>query len=323
MDVQEILSQLERDERRLPRVALEEAAVHREEIIPRLLGVLQDVARDPELYATDKGRTIHIYAMYLLAEFREPRAYPLLVKIFSAPGEVPFELVGDVVTEDLASLLASVSDGDPSGMKALVENEHVNEWVRGVALDGLITLVACGKLSRDEAIAYFRSLFHTLERKPGAVWDGLANVCADLWPAEVMADLRQAYEDGLVDTRHIAWEDVTEALGRGQKAALKEVQRRYRLTTNVVDEIKWWAYYKKDENDTEGPDEDEKESAGVEEELDDYTDIFPPQPWSDPDVPEPLRRTQPKVGRNEPCPCGSGKKSKKCCGRPGASAGLS
>jgi len=23
----------------------------------------------------------------------------------------------------------------------------------------------------------------------------------------------------------------------------------------------------------------------------------------------------PKVGRNEPCPCGSGKKHKKCCGR--------
>jgi SEC-C motif-containing protein len=26
-------------------------------------------------------------------------------------------------------------------------------------------------------------------------------------------------------------------------------------------------------------------------------------------------RGQPKVGRNEPCPCGSGKKYKKCCGR--------
>lgn len=25
------------------------------------------------------------------------------------------------------------------------------------------------------------------------------------------------------------------------------------------------------------------------------------------------RRTQPKIGRNQPCPCGSGKKYKKCC----------
>ena len=26
-----------------------------------------------------------------------------------------------------------------------------------------------------------------------------------------------------------------------------------------------------------------------------------------------VRRTQPKIGRNDPCPCGSGKKYKKCC----------
>ena len=29
----------------------------------------------------------------------------------------------------------------------------------------------------------------------------------------------------------------------------------------------------------------------------------------------PVRRVLPKVGRNEPCPCGSGKKYKNCCGR--------
>lgn len=29
----------------------------------------------------------------------------------------------------------------------------------------------------------------------------------------------------------------------------------------------------------------------------------------------PTRREAPKVGRNEPCPCGSGKKFKACCGR--------
>lgn len=30
--------------------------------------------------------------------------------------------------------------------------------------------------------------------------------------------------------------------------------------------------------------------------------------------PTPVKREQPKVGRNDPCPCGSGKKYKKCCG---------
>jgi uncharacterized protein len=40
-------------------------------------------------------------------------------------------------------------------------------------------------------------------------------------------------------------------------------------------------------------------------------------------IPEPIPRQTPVVrpatpGRNEPCPCGSGKKFKKCCGAPGA-----
>lgn len=30
---------------------------------------------------------------------------------------------------------------------------------------------------------------------------------------------------------------------------------------------------------------------------------------------ETVRRDSPKVGRNDPCPCGSGRKFKKCCGR--------
>ena len=32
---------------------------------------------------------------------------------------------------------------------------------------------------------------------------------------------------------------------------------------------------------------------------------------------EPVVRASPKIGRNEPCPCGSGKKYKKCCGAGG------
>ena len=34
-----------------------------------------------------------------------------------------------------------------------------------------------------------------------------------------------------------------------------------------------------------------------------------------PETVEPVRLDRPKVGRNDPCPCGSGKKFKKCCAR--------
>ncbi|MGA7904072.1 MAG: SEC-C metal-binding domain-containing protein, partial [Terrimicrobiaceae bacterium] len=44
----------------------------------------------------------------------------------------------------------------------------------------------------------------------------------------------------------------------------------------------------------------------------------PPERDAEPQAPEielPIKRELPKVGRNEPCPCGSGKKFKNCCGR--------
>ncbi len=45
--------------------------------------------------------------------------------------------------------------------------------------------------------------------------------------------------------------------------------------------------------------------------ADDLPDDLPPAPR----IELPIKRELPKVGRNDPCPCGSGKKFKSCCGR--------
>jgi len=37
--------------------------------------------------------------------------------------------------------------------------------------------------------------------------------------------------------------------------------------------------------------------------------------WLSKRKPTPLKRESPKMGRNDPCPCGSGKKLKQCCGK--------
>jgi uncharacterized protein YecA (UPF0149 family) len=47
-------------------------------------------------------------------------------------------------------------------------------------------------------------------------------------------------------------------------------------------------------------------AADIREDLLDDYNFFASQ--------EPYKRTTPKVARNDPYPCGSGKKYKKCCG---------
>ena len=42
--------------------------------------------------------------------------------------------------------------------------------------------------------------------------------------------------------------------------------------------------------------------------------ILPPVPTSMESKPRTVLRSEAKIGRNHPCPCGSGKKYKKCCG---------
>ncbi|MCI0621785.1 MAG: DUF1186 domain-containing protein [Acidobacteria bacterium] len=302
MEIQELLARLERHHGRFPGDLVAEIVSRREEAIPVFLQILEEIDADPEPWIANQQCMDHIYALYLLALFREPRAYPLLVRIFSRPGEFAFDLAGDVVTQDLGRVLASVSGGDTSGMTSLIENELANEWVRAAALSGLVYLVQAGLRTREDIMAYLLQLLHKLEPKPGAHWDTLANSCADLWPQEAMAELRRAYDQGLVNPQAIAWEDIEEALARGKEGAVRWARYREPLITEVAKDMSWMqCFQERDGDDRPAEPETDHEGhvfAGL---PDDYTVT-------------PVRRTAPKIGRNDPCPCGSGKKFKKCCG---------
>jgi hypothetical protein len=297
MNIDQILTQLQRNEGHFAKHAVLEAVAHSDEVIPALLDVLRDVVNNPEPYASDPRSIVLIYAMYLLAQFRESQAYPILVQIFSLPGEIPFDLVGDTVTEGLARILASVSKGDSSGMTSLIENEQANPYVRSAAMDGLLTLVASGEYTREEVVAYFHRLFQTLERTPSETWDGLACSSTDIWPDELMEDLRGAWEDGLISSGMIGWGEIEDWHKRGKEFCMRFMKRNYGLVTDVVKEMAWWACFDKDRM---------LASQGKADAV---------QEGSTAGLPLPTRRTEPKVGRNDPCPCDSGKKFKKCCGR--------
>jgi len=297
MEIPEILHHLESSSDEFPRTAVGDAIAQQDQITPELLRILEDVATNPSDYADRQDYFGHIYAMYLLAKFRETRAYPIIIRIVSVPGETIFDLLGDIVTQNLGSILASVSGNDVSGMQALIEDEQANDFVRDAAMRGLVTLVATGQRSRDEIMDYFAGLFRRLDRKWNFVWTGLTDYCTDLYPAEVQDEIRQAYEDGLIDARAIHPKDVEEALSAGEDEALKRLQRRrYRLIDDVEQEMSWFS----------SVDHSARE-PGVPRRT-----VPNSRPFESPTT---YKRSGAKVGRNDPCPCGSGKKFKKCCGK--------
>jgi hypothetical protein len=133
MEIPEILHHLESSSDEFPRTAVADAIARQDQITPELLRILEDVATNPSDYADRQDYFGHIYAMYLLAKFRETRAYPVIIRIVSVPGETIFDLLGDIVTQNLGSILASVSGNDVSGMQALIEDEQANDFVRDAA----------------------------------------------------------------------------------------------------------------------------------------------------------------------------------------------
>ena len=146
---------------------MEEAVGRREEITPELLRILAETAGRAKELAEDGDYMAHIYAMFLLAQFREVRAYPLVLRLASLPGDILDSLCGDFIASNLGQVLASVCGGDLGGIQHLIENEDIDEWARGSAVRSLVILVAAGQKSRDEIVDYFAQLYrcrHSGER---------------------------------------------------------------------------------------------------------------------------------------------------------------
>ncbi len=194
-------------------------------MIPVLLAALQEAADAPAELDREPSPMLHMYAMYLLAQFREQATYPLLVKIFSTPGEISLDVTGDLVTEDLDRILASVCHNDLQPIKRMIEDSAVNEYVRSACLRTHVILVAAEKLPREHVVDYFRSLFQSkLERRPGFIWSALVSVSCDLYPEELLHDIEQAYDDGLVNLGDIRIEDVQHALTVRKRGCPGEIQ---------------------------------------------------------------------------------------------------
>ncbi|MGF1677439.1 MAG: DUF1186 domain-containing protein, partial [Rivularia sp. (in: cyanobacteria)] len=162
MQLEEILSELENNIGKFPHQALERAIEEREAITPVLLTTLSESKDNLEDLFNKPDSLLHLYALFLLAQFKEPLAYPLIIEFFSVPGDMPMDVTGDVVTEDLSRILASVSHGNIDPIKQLIENQEVNEYVKGAALQSLIILVVQGIVSREEIVQYFQELFSLL-----------------------------------------------------------------------------------------------------------------------------------------------------------------
>ena len=247
MEIKEILSELEYNRGYFPYEAVQAAITQKEKIIPELLKILENVEKNIHQIKEQPNYMAHIYAMFLLAQFREKRAYPLIVDIFSHPGDTSGKIGGDFMCEDLARVLASVCHGDTTLIKQLIENRNADEYVRDAGLKALLVLVTNGEATREEVIDYYRSLFRgKLEKEHSMVWNSLASCSSHLCAKELYEDIKKAYEDNLVDPFFIGLEDVDTYQSMEWEENLKSLKedRHYQLIDDTIGCMEWWACFR-------------------------------------------------------------------------------
>jgi uncharacterized protein YecA (UPF0149 family) len=127
-----------------------------------------------------------------------------------------------------------------------------------------------------------------------------------------MQQIRDAYAKDQVSGELIDLEGVEELSRRSESDRFKDVES---TEIDTVEELQDWAAFS-----ARATEYDESDLLTFEDEATEPWNK--PRAWQDRDdweEPEPppvgtIVRSGPRVGRNDPCPCGSGKKFKKCCG---------
>ncbi len=313
MEWHDISAALSRMAPPFPLAAADEARRRWDELAPFFIAELERVAAGgstllDEINGEYDG--LFSFAAYLAAEKRDARAYAPLVRACHCSSERADELFADDAGNQLGRMLASVCDGDLAPLKALAEDRDADLWCRYAALRALVVRVLEGDGDRDSVLAYVKTLClgeaNALRQAGGDEEAGLdefltwaVDAAGELGPAPLLEDIRGWFHEGLIDpsVTGLKWFEKKAAMPVADCLAEAAANENNRYTRDALGEMATWFCY-----DLSEPNEPSSDTA--------YG--WPPHDSYDGGT---VVRDRPKVGRNDPCPCGSGKKYKKCCGK--------
>lgn len=279
-----------------------------------LLRRLIEKAADGALLGDRETRQL-VRALYIVGGRRDPLVFEPLLRLLRRPPDEVEELLGDVITVALQRMVAGVFDGNAHALFEAIVDLQLDESVRE-ALLAAATFLTFDKRIELQQMVGFLGRFGTERRVPDGdtTWSGWAQAIAllglrTLEPAVMAAFDREAIPEWIYQREDFADELATaerspDDPNRFEKADLGCIED----VLAVIGDIR----FEDDEHsfgDTGPGDDDEEDDRWPEDDLD--ADQVPASFLPTPQGPavNPMRH----VGRNDPCPCGSGKKAKRCC----------
>jgi len=298
-ELDRIVAELDAGIGRLPVKAIREVREHRDLMAPKLIQVIKDATSAAQAGNVPRGNA-HFFAVFLLTELQVTEGFPAILEMFTLPGELPFELFGEGLTEVLNRVLSFFVGDQLDVLDRLITDRTLSRFVRWEAIKTYFLLVRDGRLTREAALSRLQShLQWAINEADREIAGPLICELIHLSPKEIISDIREAFDRDLVDRFLLRWEDVEQSIVRAELGILEEL-KRYPETgiRDTIEELeKWYCFEKASPR---------RHRASVPEpHIEVHFD-------KDEAVVVPVQSHP--VGRNDPCPCGSGKKYKKCCG---------
>jgi uncharacterized protein len=280
-------------ERKLPDFAVGMCTLRFEEAAPKLRAVLLRAA-DGEVLSDDESLLL-FRGLHILGGARDREACQPLLRLLRRPFQELNGLLGDTIIESLANIVTGVFDDDIDALFALIIDRSIDGFIRD-ALFGAGTFLAWERRIQRDRFREFLVRFY--EERPAEdgdqAWAGWLQAIALLGLRDLAPLVESAVREDRIPEQWIDRPQFEEDLAEAERAP-DDIDRFTQSNLGYIEDVLLSLDWTRGTEDVF--DEDGEEA-----------------PWADFAYPsEPVRNPWRHVGRNDPCPCGSGKKFKKCC----------
>jgi|GEM_PF-4815505 len=245
-----------------------------------------------------------LHALYVAREIKAEECLEPALDFLSQDEAFLDYWLGDSITETMWSVIAACGVNQLDKLAAFMKEPGRLTWSKVAVAEAVNQLAFQKQISTELAVNWLREVieYHT---GPGAEVENLADtnlngslvgIYLDLKAHELTPLVKKMFNQRLVPLSYAGdWQDVQHEMksplnknwGVKKQESIYETYNVYRHAARQREEE---LELLEDNDDF----------------MDDDDDYYLP--------PEPYVRTEPKTGRNDPCPCGSGKKYKKCHG---------
>jgi hypothetical protein len=232
---------------------------------------------------TDETTDALFFIVHLCGDQGEQRAYRGLCRLMLDEDRLVATLGDIACVETLKGVLIKCFDGDAAPLQQVIESTAADSITRGEALLALAWLARDGRWPEPAFADYLRHLLATMQpREEDYVWYAWVVVVAILAYRDLFEAAKQLLTDGLVPEEWLTPAELPDLIATGDAVGKNGLlAEEVEPFDDVIGSLADWPW----------PDVDED--------------------WDEP-APEPYINPLRHVGRNDPCPCGSGKKFKNC-----------